>query len=336
MEGEMTKIFNWFGYLLIGTLVVLIPGAKADPIHEAAMEGDVERVSQLLKGGADVNASDDTGTPLHWALFSNQPEIVRLLLEQGADPTVEGLLGLPLEVAALSGDAEIVKLLLDHGANPDGGVGSTPLRRASQKGSLEVIELLLAKGADPTIAITDGITPLHEAARIGHLEIAQRLVDHGADVNALTNFGKPSIHFAVLGGHTDVAAYLREMGAAPGEIAPITELLASADLAEGELEAEVCTGCHRFEKGKNYYGPSLWNAVGRPRGSVSDFAYSQAFSTLDGDWTFDALNEFLARPTEVIPGNKMNVRGMLDPQKRANLIAFLRTLSDNPVPLPTP
>ena len=244
--------------------------------------------------------------------------------------------GTSLESAALSGDAEIVKLLLDHCANPDGGASSTPLYRASQKGHLEVIELLLAKEADPTIATTDGIAPLHEAARIGHLEIAQRLVDHGADVNALTDFGKPSIHFAVLHGHTDVAVYLREMGAAPGEIAPISELLVSADLAEGELEAEVCTRCHKLEKGKNYYSPSLWNAVGRPRGSVSDFAYSQAFSTLDGDWTFDALNEFLARPTEVIPGNKMNVRGMVDPQKRANLIAFLRTLSDNPVPLPTP
>jgi cytochrome c len=91
-----------------------------------------------------------------------------------------------------------------------------------------------------------------------------------------------------------------------------------------------------LESGKNYYGPSLWNAVGRTRGSVSDFAYSQAFSALDGDWTFDALNEFLARPTEVIPGNKMKFRGMVDPQKRANLIVFLRTLSDNPVPLPTP
>ncbi len=81
-------------------------------------------------------------------------------------------------------------------------------------------------------------------------------------------------------------------------------------------------------------GPSLWNVVGRPKGSVSDFKYSQVFSTLDGVWTFDALNEFLARPAEIIPGTKMNFRGLVEPQKRASLIAYLRTLSDAPVPLP--
>ena len=76
--------------------------------------------------------------------------------------------------------------------------------------------------------------------------------------------------------------------------------------------------------------------MGRPRASVSEFVYSEPFGSLEGDWTFDALNAYLARPTEVVPGTRMNFGGLTDPQKRANLIAFLRTLSDNPVPLPTP
>ncbi len=335
----MTRPFKFFGYLLIGTLFALVSEAKADPIHEAAEEGDVDRVSQLLAEGADVNAPDDEGTPLQWALFADQLDVIRLLLQRGADPNVEGFMGTPLEEAALNGDTELVKLLLDHDADLNGSAGSTPLYRATQKGNLKIIELLLAKGADPDATAADGMTPLHEAARKGDLEAVQTLVDHGADVNALTAFGKPSIHLAVYGGYADVAAYLREKGATPGETAPITDLLASADVAVGEADAQACTVCHSFEKGKNYSdggGPSLWNVVGRARASVSDFAYSEAFGSLEGDWTFDALNAFLARPTEVIPGMRMNFGGIADPRKRANLIAFLRTLSDNPRPLPMP
>ena len=329
----------WFTCFLIGTPVSLIPEAMADPIHEAAEAGDVDRVLQLLDEGANVNASDDDGTPLQWALSSRQLDVIRLLLERGADPDVAGFMGTPLESAALGGDTELVELLLDHGAGLHGSARSTPLYRATQKGNLKVIDLLLEKGADPDVAATDGMTPLHEAARKGHLEAVQTLVEHGADVNALTTFGKPSIHFAVYGGHADVAAYLGENGATPGETAPITELLASADLALGEAEAEACAGCHEFEKDKHMSdggGPSLWNVVGRPRASVSEFVYSEAFASLEGNWTFDALNAYLARPTEVVPGTSMNFGGMADPQKRANLIAFLRTLSDNPPPLPTP
>ena len=191
--------------------------------------------------------------------------------------------------------------------------------------------------ATPGPALCDGVTPLHKAAEGGHLEIAKKLVDHGADVNAITAVGKPPIHFAVTNDHDELVAYLREQGSAPGPIAPITDLLGTADLAEGELEAQVCAGCHKFEKGKNYYGPSLWNVVGHPRASAENFDYSPAFAALEGGWTYEALNEFMARPSEVIPGTRMGAygfSGVMDPQKRANLIAFLRTLSDDPVPLP--
>ena len=170
----------------------------------------------------------------------------------------------------------------------------------------------------------------------GELEIAQRLVDHGADVNTLDAIGRPAIHFAMGTQHGAVAAYLRKKGAAPGKIVPITDLLASGDLAQGELETEKnCgLGCHSLEKNKHEHGPSLWNVVGRLKGSVKDFNYSPAFSTLGGTWTFEALNEFVARPTEVIPGIRLMEAGITDPQTRANIIAYLRTLSDNPKPLP--
>jgi cytochrome c len=66
--------------------------------------------------------------------------------------------------------------------------------------------------------------------------------------------------------------------------------------------------------------------VGRPKGGVGDFDYSPAFNALEGEWTFEALNEFLARPADIIPGTAMQFGGISEPQKRANLIAYLRTL----------
>jgi cytochrome c len=310
-------------------------GVEADPIHEAAVDGDTERVERLLDEGADVNAPDDAGTPLQWALFGGQSATARILLEHGADPNVEGPAGTPLLAATIGGDVEVVGLLLGHGADPNRGDRSTPLIAASQSGNQEIAALLLEHGADASFATFDGVTALHKAAERGHLEVARQLVDHGADVNAITAAGKPPIHIAVAGNHADLAAYLREQGAKPGKVAPITDLLASADVAAGEADAKTaCSGCHHFEAGKNSIGPFLWNVVGRPRGSVSGFKYSKAFSTLGGDWTFDALNEFLARPAEIVPGTAMNYRGMAEPQKRADLIAYLRTLSDAPVPFP--
>ncbi len=331
----MRQILFRLGVLLTWAILGYPTGVEAAPIHEAAFAGDTQRVQQLLDEGVDVNAADDVGTALQMALFANQIEMVYLLLEAGAEPNIGGPTGTPLQMAVASGNIEIVRSLLEHGADPNMGDRSTPLITAAMKGSLEIIKILLAHDADASFAPPDGVTALHEAAKRGHIEIARTLVDHGANVNAITGAGKPPIHLAAVGNHTAVITYLRDQGAAPGTVEPILDLLVSADLAEGKSVAEhACSQCHRFEKGKIYDGPSLWNVVGRPRGSVGEFDYSKAFSSLGGTWTYDALNNFVARPTEYVPGTSMQVSGIANPQQRANLIAYLRTLSDAPVALP--
>jgi cytochrome c len=282
--------------------------AKAEPLHDAAKVGDVARLEQLLQEGADVDAPDAMGTALHWATLRAHTDAVRLLLDEGANP---------------------------NGASSVGSMG-TPLHWAALKGHVEIVGLLLERGADPNLVTPNGTAPLHHAAKGGHLEVAQRLVEHGADVNALTAIGEPPIHFAKKQQHEALATYLEDHGEGPGEIAPISDLLASADLANGELIAERCTHCHTLEEGKNRTGPSLWNIVGRPKGSVANFTYSPALAALEGVWTLEALNEYLARPAEVIPGNLMagEVSPIAEAQERADVIAYLRTLSDSPVPLP--
>ena len=74
--------------------------------------------------------------------------------------------------------------------------------------------------------------------------------------------------------------------------------------------------------------------IGRKIASIPDFEYSKALNDYEGAWTFEELNRFLARSTEIAPGTKMEASGITDATDRANLIAYLRTLSDSPVPIP--
>jgi cytochrome c len=116
----------------------------------------------------------------------------------------------------------------------------------------------------------------------------------------------------------------------------IAQLLVSADPKRGEQIAKVCTTCHTFEKGgPNKVGPNLWDIVGRPKVEPG-FNYSAAMKAKGGDWTFDDLNAFLASPRGFVPGTAMSFAGLPRDQQRADVIAYLDTLSDNPKPFPKP
>src|SRR5579884_4142720 len=117
---------------------------------------------------------------------------------------------------------------------------------------------------------------------------------------------------------------------------PLPVLLAKADADKGKTIAKQCQACHTFEKGgPNRVGPNLWNIVDSPRGEDRNgFNFSQAMKSKGGKWTFDELFKFLESPRDYIPGTAMTFAGIKNPQQRADVIAFLDTLSDNPVPLP--
>jgi cytochrome c len=120
--------------------------------------------------------------------------------------------------------------------------------------------------------------------------------------------------------------------AGPGKIGP---LLASADASAGKKAAKKCLACHSFKKGgKNKIGPPLWGAVNAKRARVAGFRYSKAMTKAGGAWGYEELNDFLVNPKKSIPGTKMIFAGIKKASDRANIIAFLRSLSDNPAPLP--
>jgi cytochrome c len=124
---------------------------------------------------------------------------------------------------------------------------------------------------------------------------------------------------------------------APAPLAPVSPLLASADPAAGEAYTKrVCTVCHTFnDGGRPLVGPNLYGVVAAPHDHEEGFAYSPALEKLKGQpWTYEALNEWLFNPSKVAPGTRMTFAGIPSAKDRANVIAYLRTLSKNPVPLP--
>ena len=116
---------------------------------------------------------------------------------------------------------------------------------------------------------------------------------------------------------------------------PIEKLLASASVEKGEQAAKKCVACHTFTKGgPNRVGPNLWGVVNRPKASEAGFTYSDALKGKGGNWTIDDLSEFLTSPRKFVPGTKMTFVGLPKGTERADVIAYLNSLADNPAPLP--
>ena len=144
---------------------------------------------------------------------------------------------------------------------------------------------------------------------------------------------KPEVAHYIIEGVDDEPATIDTAVSEEVEEIPIQILLASASIDKGAKVFKKCSNCHvPNEGGANKIGPALWNIVNKDIGGA-DFAYSNAMSSYGGKWSYDELNGFLKNPKKYMEGTKMSFAGLKKETDRANVILYLRSLSNNPAPI---
>ena len=145
---------------------------------------------------------------------------------------------------------------------------------------------------------------------------------------------EPEIVEATLTG-TEAAMTGTEAPQAAEEKPDFSALLASASVEKGKKEAKKCVACHTFDAGgADKVGPNLHNVVGRDVASQGGFAYSSVMVEFGGKWDYERLNCLIENPKNCVPGTKMSFAGVKKDSARANVIAYLKSISPDAPPLP--
>ena len=186
-------------------------------LHDAAVNGETEKVISLIAGGADIKAKDNDGkTPLHLAAANGHTETVTALIEARADIEAKDNHGAtPLHGAALNRKTETVNALIEAGAGIEvkDNYGHTPLHGAASRGQTETVLALIKAGAGIEVKDNNGFTTLHGAAWNGHASTVNALIAANADINSRSYGGLTPLQCAVHNGHTETVKVLINHGA---------------------------------------------------------------------------------------------------------------------------
>jgi ankyrin repeat protein len=169
-----------------------------ESLKDAARDGNLNEVQQLIAMGADVNAvAACNRTAISLAIQMGKIPVINALLDAGANPnlsdeTDDGLdANSPLMEAAstffATNRGEMVRLLIKRGANlnQQDADGRTPLIHALRYSDMDVIETLIKAGADLDIRDKEGNTALMTAELNQSSKVVNILKQSGASLHGL-------------------------------------------------------------------------------------------------------------------------------------------------------
>ncbi|MCP4725914.1 MAG: DUF3471 domain-containing protein [bacterium] len=188
--------------ILLFTILIVcftFSAIKAEPIVEAAKNGDLRTVRSILEQDpSKLDVQNQEGyTALHWACIRGHWDVAGYLIGEGADlNVVGGDGGTQINWAVHHDDVEIVKLLIEKGAklNIRNQWGMTELHTAIWRGCINVVEYLLDHGSDPMIKTNEGWTAMHYAHRSGHDNVIDMLRERGLSMTEEDNQGRRPQH----------------------------------------------------------------------------------------------------------------------------------------------
>ncbi|MBN1799180.1 MAG: ankyrin repeat domain-containing protein, partial [Spirochaetales bacterium] len=209
--------------IILFSILIIIPSFADlnDNLINAAIIGDLQKVKEAMKQGADVNAKSDTNrTALFLASGNGHTEVVKLLIETGADVNIADtvLESTAIHVAANMGYLEIVGLLIKNGADidPVDKDGKTPLMLASLKGFHEIVRLLAEHGANTNHTDVQGYTSIMWAAFHSHTDTIVCLIELNADLNCVNVWHETVLDIVKLRNLIQIIDLLKKAGAQSG------------------------------------------------------------------------------------------------------------------------
>lgn len=109
--------------------------------------------------------------------------------------------------------------------------------------------------------------------------------------------------------------------------------VAAGDPGRGARDFQACMACHSVKPGEHSTGPSLANLWNRKAGTAEGFPrYSPVLKDANVEWNENNLDKWLSAPQQFIPGTSMTFQGIRDAQERADVIAYLKAVSENMAP----
>jgi len=135
---------------------------------------------------------------------------------------------------------------------------------------------------------------------------------------------QPAADTAAVGTSSTAATQAPAEASAPAEVVTVSVEGMTGSSDKGEKQFNQCRACHSVKEGENRVGPSLHAIIGEKAAEVPNFKFSKAMQESGITWTEDKLYEYLEDPQKMVPGTTMIFPGIKDPQKRADVVAYIK------------